>query len=402
MGTQTKHILIVDDEVFNLRFLNDFLSGEGYKITLAENGKKALEILETFDKSDLPDLIITDINMPEIDGLTLIKKIKSCPELQTIPIIVITGYADTTTKIEALALDIDDFLHKPFNIIELGLRVKNLLRKKEYFDSLSIINSVLKEFGYKTHEKLELAIKKLNWALHELKSRELEIVMRLLTACEYRDDDTFDHVLRMSHYSGLIATAINYKSHPIYNLMLASAMHDIGKIGVPDSILLKPGKLTDSEWQIIKMHPAIGKKMLQNSRSPLIKLAEIIAYTHHEKWDGSGYPEGLKEKEIPLEGRIVAIADVFDALTSKRPYKEAFPISKSVKIMMNSCGSHFDPELLKIFLDNLDKIREIKKTFTGIKYSETNLLKLFKTDFIILQKKPSTEPIDFEIDDPRI
>jgi putative two-component system response regulator len=259
--------------------------------------------------------------------------------------VVITANNDDETKIRSLALGALDFLAKPFNGVEVAARIKNILNVRLLHNRVNHQNKILDQ---KVRERTR-----------ELADTRLEVVQRLSRVAECRDNETGMHVIRMSRYSYLLAEAMGLSINQCELLQHASPMHDIGKIGIPDSILLKPGKLDALEWEIMKTHAEIGGQLLSDSDSSLIQMAERIARTHHEKWDGSGYPHGLKGEEIPMEGRIVAICDVFDALTSERPYKEKWPVEKAVRELKDNSGIHFDPVLVSKFIEILPQVLKV-------------------------------------------
>jgi putative two-component system response regulator len=259
-------------------------------------------------------------------------------------------------RVRALELGADDFLAKPVEMIELMARVRSLLKVKAYNDY---------RLEYQSRLEAEVAAKteEIKRALETAKGASLETIYRLSKASEYKDEDTGEHILRISHYTSAIARGLGFSGQDIETLLYAAPMHDIGKIGIPDYILLKPAKLDEAEWEIMKQHTVIGARILSQSSSGFMSMAEVIAISHHERWDGSGYPHGLKGEDIPLVGRITAMADVFDALTSKRPYKEAFPVDKAFSILREGSGTHFDPSVVEAFFRVQDEILHIKKTF---------------------------------------
>jgi len=280
--------------------------------------------------------------MPYIDGFQVMEKLNSFEENSYAPVLVLTAQADEDNQLRALHSGAKDFLSKPFTSSEVLARINNMLEVR-------LLNKNLEQ---KVQERTK-----------ELNETRLEIIRRLGHAAEYRDNETGMHVIRMSIYSATIARAAGLDKEECERILKASPMHDLGKIGISDDILLKPGKLDDHQWKIMKTHPGMGAKILSGSQSDLLKMAETIALTHQEKWDGSGYPKGLKGEEIPLVGRIVAIADVFDALTTERPYKKEWPFEKAVALIEEGSGKHFDPQLVAIFKDILPKILEIKEKF---------------------------------------
>jgi len=336
-------VLAVDDEIFNLDLIELALMDKDIKVEKALDGEEAIKKLEEIE----PYVILLDLRMPKKDGFEVLKYLKNS-KYKDIPVIVIT--ANEEEKHKALEMGANDFLSKPIDPKELLLRTLNFIemyKQKKYLDKL-----------------VEERTKELKKALKLLKETELEISERLGIAGEFRDVETGMHIKRVSRYSALLARLIKFKKEEIELILYASPLHDIGKIGIPDAILLKPGKLTEEEFEIMKKHTVIGAKMLEGAEKyPVLNVGKIIALTHHEKWDGSGYPNGLKGEDIPIYGRIVAVADVFDALTSKRVYKDALSPQKALEIMKEGRGKHFDPELFDVFEKNFDKFLEIRKRY---------------------------------------
>ena len=341
-------ILIIDDVKTNILLIESILKKIGkWEMISFLNPVEALKWCE----ANTPDLIITDYMMPDLDGINLSRKIRDLKKEEQFPIIMITAHGEDKIKMEALKNGITDFLTKPFNIAEFQARIINLLKLREY--QLKIYNKA---------KWLEDEVKK---ATHEIEKREEEIIFRLSRAAEFRDDDTGEHIKRMAHYSYLIAKELGLEDSFSYMILKASPMHDVGKIAIPDNILLKPGRLTPEEFEIIKTHTTAGYEILYGSEIPLLNLSAEIALTHHEKYNGKGYPKGLKGEEIPISGRIVAVADVFDALTSKRPYKEPWPIEKAINLLKGERGEHFDPKCIDAFFNVLDEVLKIKEKFKG-------------------------------------
>ncbi len=364
-----KVILAVDDEEFNLQLVKEFL-GSKYNIVTASNGKEALEKI----KQTIPDLILLDISMPIMDGLQFLKKIRNLLEQKHIPVIVLTGFPDRKNKITALSLGCWDFISKPIDFIELELRVDNALELKSYKDELE----------RKVHQKT----KQLQQAYKEIKETQLEIVRRLGKAAEFRDDETGEHIIRTSNYVQILAQGLGLSQPRCELLYYASPMHDIGKIGIPDSILLKPGRLTREEFEIVKLHTIIGAEILSGTELPLLEQAREMALSHHEWWNGKGYPYGLKGEQIPLSGRIMAVADVFDALTNDRIYKKAWPVEKALDYIKENAGIQFDPQVTKVFFELKDEILSIKRKYrdTSVRPKLINILDKIKT-FRISQPK---------------
>lgn len=345
-------ILVVDDEERNLRLMEAMLMPMGHKIVMARNGRDALENMHTNEI----DLVLLDLMMPMMDGFEVTQILKEDEATKIVPVVIVTALHELQHRVRALEAGADDFLTKPVEKTELRARVASLLKVKAY-------NDYMRNHQKELETEVALRTEALRSAFEKIKSASLETIYRLTRAAEYKDEDTGAHIQRMSNYAATIAREMNLKDKTAEFILYAAPMHDIGKIGIPDRILLKPGKLDPAEWDIMKTHTTIGGRILEGSDRGFIRLAEIIALTHHEKWDGSGYPKGLKGKQIPLAGRIVAIADVFDALTSKRPYKEAFSLDVSFGIIREGRGSHFDPDVVDAFFRAIDHLLVIKDTF---------------------------------------
>lgn len=316
-------LLVVDDEATNLSVMRQILK-DNYRLVFAKNGDKALELA----REEQPDLILLDVMMPDTSGYDVCAQLKQDKTTAEIPVIFVTALTETADEARGFAVGGVDYITKPVSAPIVRARVA-------------------------THLSLVRA--------DELKQSRLEIVQRLGLAAEYKDNETGLHVIRMSHYSALMARALGFDEEAIEELLHASPMHDVGKIGIPDNILQKPGKLTPEEWEIMQEHPVIGARIIGNHTKGLLRMAYDIALTHHEKWDGSGYPQGLAGEEIPLVGRIVAIADVFDALTTGRPYKKAWPVNEAVAYIREQSGKHFDPSLVEVFLSQLPEILKVKE-----------------------------------------
>lgn len=345
-------ILVVDDEDRNLRLMEALLIPLGYKVCLARDGKEALEKVQEMP----PDVILLDIMMPEMDGFEVAKQLKAKDETKIIPIVMVTSLREVEDRVKSLEAGADDFLTKPVDKTELQARVQSLLKVKAY-------NDHMRDYQKELEAEVAQRTEQLRKAFEKIKVASLETIYRLTRAAEYKDEDTGAHILRMSNYSAAVARKMGLNETTVESILYAAPMHDVGKIGTPDRILLKPGKLDPDEWRIMKEHAAIGGRILEGSDYDFIKLGEMIALTHHERWDGSGYPRGLKGNKIPLVGRVVAIGDVFDALTSKRPYKLAFSLEKSYTIIKESRGNHFDPDVVDAFFAVEDEILAIKEKY---------------------------------------
>lgn len=344
-------ILVVDDEDWNLRLMEAMLIPLGYEVILAGDGEEALQKVEEIP----PDVILLDVMMPKMDGFEVARRLKGEEETQIIPIVMVTALREVEDRVKALEVGADDFLSKPVERTELRARVRSLLKVKAYNDHMR---------NYQKELEAEVAqrTKQLRQAFEKIKAASLDTIYRLSRAAEYKDEDTGAHIQRMSHYAAAVARQMDLDEGAVETILYAAPMHDIGKIGIPDHILLKPGKLNPDEWEIMKQHTIIGGRILEGSDVEFIQLAEVIALSHHEKWDGSGYPRGLKGSEIPLAGRITAIADVFDALTSRRPYRrEPFSLERTFRTIKEGRRSHFDPDVVDAFFAAEDKILTIKE-----------------------------------------
>jgi putative two-component system response regulator len=346
-------VLAVDDVELNLHMIKLMLQGIGEMQYLeAHNGREALEILR---KSPEIDIVLLDLEMPVMNGFDTLRIIKQTDSFRDIPIIVITSDKSEVNKI--LAMGANDFMSKPYDPEELKLRVLTHVRSKKLGELAKDMNVILEREVVKRTSALRKA-------LDFSKKTEFEISIRLGRAAEFRDVETGLHIRRISELSYQLGRLAGLTDTECEILRHASPLHDVGKIGIPDSILLKPGKLDDSEQQVMKTHTLIGGTILSDSDEyPVIKAGHTVALQHHEKWDGSGYPYGLSGKGIHVYGRIVMISDIFDALTSARPYKKAFPLEKAVDIMNEGRGVFFDPELLEIFTGALDVFVRIKEQY---------------------------------------
>jgi putative two-component system response regulator len=344
--------LVVDDQPRNIELLEAYLVPQGYDIVTAASGEDALGKLAAHPI----DLILLDVMMPGMDGLEVTRRVRQDDLRRLLPIVLVTALREKEDRVKGIEAGCDDFISKPIDRSELLARVRSLLKVKAYNDLMSRYRRELETEVAKRTEDLRCALKKVEAA-------SLETIHRLCMAAEYRDEDTGAHIERMSHYAAALARRMGLDEHTVETILYAAPMHDVGKIGIPDRILLKPSKLDAAEWETMKQHTVIGAKILSGSDAEFIRLGETIARSHHEKWDGSGYPDGLKGTEIPIAGRIAAVADVFDALTSKRPYKEPFSVERSLATITEGRGSHFDPEAVDAFLAIQEEILAIKKQY---------------------------------------
>lgn len=322
-------ILLVDDAATNLQILRQVLH-EDYRLLFALDGEKALKLAQ----EELPQLILLDVMMPGLTGLETCQLLKQNPQTRAIPVIFVTALSEVSDESAGFEAGAVDYITKPISPPVVKARVKT---------HLSLVGA------------------------DELQKTRLQIIQCLGRAAEYRDNETGLHVIRMSHYARILALAAGFSQRYADELFNAAPMHDIGKIGTPDAVLLKPGKLDQAEWVLMQQHVLMGAEILGEHDSPLLQMARTIALHHHEKFDGSGYPHQCAGETIPIEARIVAIADVFDALTSVRPYKKAWTVEEAVALLEKEKGKHFDPELVDLFIAQLPAILDIKE-----RYAETN------------------------------
>jgi putative two-component system response regulator len=337
---QHARILIIDDQPENVTLLRRVLSRAGYReVQSTSEPSQAEKLYETYG----PDLVLLDLHMPEMDGFAVLEQLRSLMARSTyLPILVLTGDHDPLKRRRALAAGATDFLAKPFDTAEVVLRIRNLLETRHLHQLLSNQNTVLEA--------------RVRQRTHELEDAQGEILARLAAAAEHRDDDTGRHTFRVGQMSAAIADALGLPREAVELIRAAAPLHDVGKIGVPDHILLKAGKLTPEEFAVMKTHTTIGAAILAGGRSALVIEAERIALNHHERWDGTGYPDGLAGNAIPLGARIVAVADVFDALTHERPYRAAWPLDRVMGEIRAQTGHHFDPAVVAAFLTQSPRV----------------------------------------------
>ena len=325
-------ILIVDDEPNNVDLLRRVLERDGFKKLDATNDPRQAASLYVQTR---PDLILLDLHMPHMDGLAVMDQLNDIVEASYLPILMLTGDLTPEARREALSRGAKDFVNKPFNPDEVLLRIRTLLETRFLYLQIQSQNQMLEA---KVRERTR-----------ELESAQIEIIERLARAAEFRDDNTGQHTERVGQMAALLGRELGLPDAQVVLMRRAAPLHDVGKIGIPDSILLKLGKLTPAEFELVKTHTTIGARILSGSRFALLRLAEEIAFSHHERWDGSGYA-GLAANAIPLPGRIVAVADVFDALTQKRPYKPAWPVEEAIAEIRRQRGQQFDPDVVDAFL----------------------------------------------------
>lgn len=360
-----KRLMFVDDEPSILRSIRRTLRSweDQWELLLVDNPLEAVSLA----RSQFVDVIVTDVRMPQISGLELLGQLQATPETRDIPVIIVTGEADRALKRTALDMGAADLLNKPVDPDDLVARIRSALRIKDYQDQLRNCNADLE--------------RKVRERTRELLDSRVDIVWRLSKAAEYRDEETGNHVLRVGCYARTVGRALGLSTNFVDDLFLAAPLHDIGKIGVPDRVLRKPGRLNEEEWDLMRRHCDIGASILQDDTkisaiwrhqageslfaplpsplsiaNPIVEFATSIARAHHERWDGTGYPARLSKDEIPIEARIVAVCDVFDALRSQRPYKPAFSLDQSMAILREGRGSHFDPDVHDAMVDSLEEI----------------------------------------------
>ncbi|MEO5365779.1 MAG: response regulator [Magnetococcus sp. WYHC-3] len=336
-GQGLPSVLVIDDDPVAISMIDATLKAD-HLVRVALNGERGLNMA----LASPPDLILLDLVMPAMDGYEVCQHLKNDARTRSLPVIFLTGRRDEISEVRALEMGAADFLSKPIHPRLLRLRVNTHLA----------ISNQQRQLEDKVRERTR-----------EIQELQLSIIQRLGRASEFRDNETGLHVIRMSHYCRLLAEARGLPMEQIHLLFHAAPMHDVGKIGVPDRVLLKPGGLSDDEFDIIRLHPTIGAEILGQDHSPLMQMAREVALTHHEHWNGRGYPRGLQGTDIPESGRIVAIADVFDALMSRRPYKQAWNLEQSLELIRQERGEQFDPRLVDLFLEIMPRILEIRSMY---------------------------------------
>lgn len=339
MKAETKEtVLVVEDHENNRLTAEAILSNAGYEVLLAENSKEGLRLAQ----SRKPDMILLDVMMPEMNGFQTCQKLREDDQTKDIPIFFVTARVQPNDRIKGLNLGADDYITKPYDADELLKRIENRLKK---------------------HQEQLLLEKKVRQRTKELEASRHDLIKRLALAGEYKDNETGRHNTRMSQFCTLLAKTLGMTESQCQLILVASPLHDVGKIGIPDNVLLKPGKLDPDEWKVMQTHTTIGGDLLLNNGHEPLRTARLIALTHHERWDGTGYPEGLMGEETPIVGRIVTIADVFDALTSKRPYKKAWNAQDALNEIKKGKGTCFDPCLVDAFEGVFSQILKIKSRF---------------------------------------
>lgn len=355
MNTQNslapKTILVVDDEPLNQRVLCGFLAGFGHKAVVASSGLEALALLD-----DSIDLVLLDVMMPGLDGFAVAQAIRTGTANPDVPVVMVTALSGMADRLRAVECGANDFIAKPIDKTELKVRTRSMLALKEAQDRDKRRRAELEDMVAERTRALELSIENLRSLKDAALGAQLETVRSLAVAAEYRDRFTSEHIVRMSATSVLLAERMGLSEREVDLIRHAAMLHDVGKLGVPDSVLLKPGPLDEGEWEIMKTHTLLGAEILKGATSELLQAGIEVAVSHHERFDGTGYPYGLSGEEIPLSGRIVGLADVWDACLSKRPYKAPFTVDQVVEIVRDGRGTHFDPVVYDHFERSLDAV----------------------------------------------
>ncbi len=349
---------MVDDAPEARRALRRSLEAFGHEVVEARDGREGLALAGR----DV-DLILLDVEMPGLDGFAFMERLRADPERFSLPVIMVTGHDHREQRLQAVASGVNDFIGKPFDLLELRLRSEAQLRLKASRDAVERQRDDLEQEVLRRTAELRRAFEDLAAAHRREREAHLSTLRALVLAAEYKDWDTAAHIERISGYCEVLARGLGIPRADVERIRLASPQHDVGKIGIPDSILLKPGPLDADEWAIMRQHPEIGARILSGNDADLLRAGRLIALTHHEKWDGSGYPRGLAGEEIPLEGRICAVADVFDALTTDRRYRRALSNEEVYGIVRRERGAHFDPAVVDVFFQELERIEDVQRTY---------------------------------------
>ncbi|MDH7568492.1 MAG: response regulator [Armatimonadota bacterium] len=360
MQASPKRVLVVDDEELSRQVLVDLMASFGHEVETARDGIEALAKLHL----DI-DLVLLDVAMPGMDGYQVARRIREDPMAGDVPIVMVTALSAREDRLRAVEAGANDFIAKPADPTELRVRTTSLLRMKAAQDALKQQQAQLEQTIQRRTAALRQALAEMEEAQRRAHAAYLDTIQRLAIAAEFKDAGTAGHIRRIGQFCGILAEAIRLPPSEVEILRHATPMHDVGKIGIPDRILLKPGQLDPEEWNLMKQHTIIGHHILDGSPSELLDAGAVVALSHHEKWDGTGYPGGLAGEEIPLWGRICAVADLFDAYTSERPYKSARSNEDAWSLLRTSAGTHLDPRLVEAFLDHRDAIREIQEAYAG-------------------------------------
>lgn len=355
---ETSQVIIVDDQSAGRRILEQVIRSIGLAVDIAvfDDPVSALQRIH----AQTPDLILTDYMMPGMDGVVFTRHVRKIPACADVPLVVVTVVEDQRIRYEAFDAGATDFLNRPIDQYECRARCRNLL--------------ILRRQQKVIQDRARLLEIQVALATQEILARERETLLRLAKAGEYRDEGTGNHVLRIARYCRIMAETMGLPQARCDDIEIAAPMHDIGKVGIPDSILLKPARLTDTEFAVIRQHPCIGYEILKESPSHFLQLGATIALSHHEKFDGTGYPQGQRGESIPIEARIVAVADVFDALVSKRPYKPSWSVEASVNYLCDLSGTHFDPQCVETFVHRIEDMRRIDEDLKDVQCAHLSRL----------------------------
>ncbi len=337
-------ILVIDDQKLHALFLREVLTEAGYRnVSYVLDPVKALSVVREIR----PDLIILDLLMPKVDGFQILAQLEEDRRRHYLPVLALSADPASEIRLRALQAGATDFLSKPFESLEIVIHVRNLVEMRLLHQAVEEQNRFLEQ---KVRERTKA-----------LRESQLDIIRRLAHAAEFRDNDTGRHIIRMSHYCAVLARRVGGNQETCERILNASPLHDVGKIGIPDHILLKEGPLTEEEYEVMKTHTLIGAQILEGGNSEMMRMARLIALTHHEKWDGTGYPRGLRGEAIPWEGQIASVCDVFDALTTRRPYKRAWTAAEAVEEIRSQAGRHFNPRMVEAFLQVFPEMERIRK-----------------------------------------
>lgn len=358
LGGETSQVIIVDDQSAGRKILEQVIRSIGLEVEIAvfDDPVSALQRIN----AQTPDLILTDYMMPGMNGVIFTQHVRNIPACADVPLVVVTVVEDRQIRYEAFDAGATDFLNRPIDQYECRARCRNLL--------------IMRHQQKLIQDRARLLENQVMLATQEILARERETLLRLAKAGEYRDEGTGNHVLRIARYCRIMAETMGLPLARCEDIELAAPMHDIGKVGIPDRILLKPGRLTDAEFAVIRGHPRIGYEILKDSPSHFLQLGATIALSHHEKFDGTGYPRGLQGEDIPIESRIVAVADVFDALVSERPYKPSWSVRNSVDYLRDLSGTHFDPQCVDTFICRIEDIRSVGEDLQDEQRSRSSLI----------------------------
>lgn len=353
-------ILVADDDELARTLHAEFVRGFGYDVEIAVDGIEALAKVALG-----VDLVLTDAHMPNLDGFDVARRIRMTRTPQDLPIVMVTSLDAREDRLRAYQAGINDFINKPVDHVELRLRLHWLLELKAAQDELMASQATLEATVERRTRELRSALEDVTDAQRRIQEGHLDTIYRLTLAAEYKDHDTAGHIERIGRYSEVVARAMHLAPGVIDTIRHAAPMHDVGKLGIPDHILLKPGPLTDEERAIMNTHTTIGGQILADSTSPVIQMGQRVAMGHHEKWDGTGYPNGLSGEEIPIEARICTVVDFFDALTFDRPYRAAVPNDEVREMMREENGTRFDADVLDVFFSVEDEIEAIQADASG-------------------------------------